>query len=161
MTKMNYLHLKRPNEALKTYRELLGYTKVRFTDQLVIHKLTGLQSNVTRNYAEKSINNILDYVGGEGKVSSGICVGRSELTKTQSMRISHPTSHSILLSPFIRLQSRRVMKRRMRLVYRLQAMFKTLTVPSQRLSTKSNLKLAKLWLDRKEYDRLQPVSWPH
>jgi len=24
---------------------------------------------VTRNYAEKSINNILDYVGGEGKVS--------------------------------------------------------------------------------------------
>ena len=28
MTKMNYLHLKRPNEALQTYRELLGYTKV-------------------------------------------------------------------------------------------------------------------------------------
>lgn len=25
---------------------------------------------MTRNYAEKSINNILDYVGGEGKVSS-------------------------------------------------------------------------------------------
>ena len=28
MTKMNYLHLDRPEEALKTYRELLGYTKV-------------------------------------------------------------------------------------------------------------------------------------
>lgn len=28
----------------------------------------------------------------------------------------------------------------------------------QRLSTKSNLKLAKLWLDRKEYSRLHPVS---
>lgn len=27
----------------------------------------------------------------------------------------------------------------------------------QRLSTKSNLKLAKLWLDRKEYKRLEPV----
>ena len=25
---------------------------------------------MTRNYAEKSINNILDYVGGEGKASS-------------------------------------------------------------------------------------------
>lgn len=33
-------------------------------------RLTRLQSNVTRNYAEKSINSILDYVGGEGKVSS-------------------------------------------------------------------------------------------
>jgi len=32
-------------------------------------KLT-LQSAVTRNYADKSINNILDYVGGEGKVRS-------------------------------------------------------------------------------------------
>lgn len=31
----------------------------------------GLQSNVTRNYAEKTINNILDYVGGEGKVGVG------------------------------------------------------------------------------------------
>lgn len=29
MTKMNYLHLHRPEEAIKTYRELLGYTKVR------------------------------------------------------------------------------------------------------------------------------------
>lgn len=28
------------------------------------------QSNVTRNYAEKTINNILDYVGGEGKVGA-------------------------------------------------------------------------------------------
>jgi len=28
MTKMNYLHLGRPDEALTTYRELLGYTKV-------------------------------------------------------------------------------------------------------------------------------------
>jgi hypothetical protein len=28
MTKMNYLHLQRPEEAIKTYRELLGYTKV-------------------------------------------------------------------------------------------------------------------------------------
>lgn len=29
----------------------------------------------------------------------------------------------------------------------------------QRLSTKSNLKLAKLWLDRKEYARLAPVGY--
>lgn len=47
-TKLLYLVLHRPNEALQTYRELLKYTK----------------SAVTRNYSEKTINSILDYVGG-------------------------------------------------------------------------------------------------
>jgi hypothetical protein len=28
MTKMNYLYLQKPEDALVTYRELLGYTKV-------------------------------------------------------------------------------------------------------------------------------------
>ena len=45
---MLFLQLRRPQEALKTYTELLTYTK----------------SAVTRNYSEKSINGILDYVGG-------------------------------------------------------------------------------------------------
>jgi COP9 signalosome complex subunit 2 len=48
MTKLLFLVLHRPNDALKTYIELLTYTK----------------SAVTRNYSEKSINGILDYVGG-------------------------------------------------------------------------------------------------
>jgi COP9 signalosome complex subunit 2 len=48
MTKLLFLELHRPNDALKTYTELLTYTK----------------SAVTRNYSEKSINGILDYVGG-------------------------------------------------------------------------------------------------
>ena len=47
-TKLLFLILKRPNEAFETYRRLLTYTK----------------SAVTRNYSEKSINGILDYVGG-------------------------------------------------------------------------------------------------
>ena len=47
-TKILYLQLRRPQDALKTYTELLTYTK----------------SAVTRNYSEKSINGILDYVGG-------------------------------------------------------------------------------------------------
>lgn len=42
------MNLRRPQEALKTYQELLTYTK----------------SAVTRNYSEKTINGILDYVGG-------------------------------------------------------------------------------------------------
>ena len=47
-TKLLFLQLKRPQDALNTYTELLTYTK----------------SAVTRNYSEKSINGILDYVGG-------------------------------------------------------------------------------------------------
>jgi COP9 signalosome complex subunit 2 len=47
-TKLLYLGLHRPADALKTYTELLTYTK----------------SAVTRNYSEKAINGILDYVGG-------------------------------------------------------------------------------------------------
>lgn len=45
---MLFLQLRRPQDALKTYVELLTYTK----------------SAVTRNYSEKTINGILDYVGG-------------------------------------------------------------------------------------------------
>ena len=47
-TKLLFLVLHRPEEALKTYSQLLKYTK----------------SAVTRNYSEKTINGILDYVGG-------------------------------------------------------------------------------------------------
>ncbi|TFY68581.1 hypothetical protein EVJ58_g909 [Rhodofomes roseus] len=47
-TKILFLQLHRPNDALQTYNELLTYTK----------------SAVTRNYSEKTINGILDYVGG-------------------------------------------------------------------------------------------------
>ena len=47
-TKVLFLQLRRPQDALKTYVELLTYTK----------------SAVTRNYSEKSVNGILDYVGG-------------------------------------------------------------------------------------------------
>ena len=47
-TKLLFLTLHRPAEALVTYTQLLSYTK----------------SAVTRNYSEKTINGILDYVGG-------------------------------------------------------------------------------------------------
>ena len=47
-TKTLFLILRRPNDALQTYKRLLTYTK----------------SAVTRNYSEKTINGILDYVGG-------------------------------------------------------------------------------------------------
>lgn len=59
-TKLLFLTLHRPTDALQTYTRLLTYTK----------------SAVTRNYSEKTINGILDYVGagagkGKGKGKSG------------------------------------------------------------------------------------------
>jgi len=98
-TKLLFLTLRRPHDALKTYQELLTYTK----------------SAVTRNYSEKTINGILDYVGG-GK--------------------GGPIEVDILERFY-------------------QATKKALEdAKNDRLSAKTNLKLAKLWLDRKEYGRL-------
>ncbi|TFK17372.1 PCI-domain-containing protein [Coprinopsis marcescibilis] len=101
-TKLLFLTLGRPEDALKTYQELLTYTK----------------SAVTRNYSEKTINGILDYVGG-GK--------------------GGPIEVNILEKFY-------------------QATKKALEeAKNDRLSAKTNLKLAKLWLDRKEYGRLSKL----
>ncbi|KAI0361120.1 PCI-domain-containing protein [Trametes cingulata] len=101
-TKLLFLTLHRPADALKTYTELLTYTK----------------SAVTRNYAEKTINSILDYVGGSksGPVEVDILERFYEATKAALAEAKN-----------------------------------------DRLSAKTNLKLAKLWLDRKEYGRLQKI----
>lgn len=66
-TKLLFLVLRRPADALKTYTELLAYTK----------------SAVTRNYAEKTINSILDYVGGgkSGPVEVSVLERFYEATK--------------------------------------------------------------------------------
>ena len=91
-TKLLFLGLRRPADALKTYKELLAYTK----------------SAVTRNYAEKTINGILDYVGGgkSGPVEVGILEQFYEATKAAlaearndvSSVISHLRSRWVLSS---------------------------------------------------------------
>ncbi|KAJ3558997.1 hypothetical protein NM688_g605 [Phlebia brevispora] len=98
-TKILFLQLRRPQEALKTYTELLTYTK----------------SAVTRNYSEKSINGILDYVGG----------GKGGPVDVDTLEKFYQVTKKALLA-----------------------------AKNERLSAKTNLKLAKLWLDRKEYGRL-------
>lgn len=107
ITKIRFLTLKKPDEALESYRELLTYTK----------------SAVTRNVSEKSINNILDYVGGEGKHAA------------LAPEISIETLEAFYSATMQVLDEQR----------------------NERLSIKCNLKLAKLWLDRKEYGRLRPI----
>jgi COP9 signalosome complex subunit 2 len=103
MTKLDFLVLHRPNDALKTYTELLTYTK----------------SAVTRNYSERTINGILDYMGG----------GKGAVIEVE------------LLEKFYQVTRKALQEAK-----------------NERLSVKTNLKLAKLWLDRQEYTRLAKVS---
>ncbi|KAF8899159.1 PCI domain-containing protein [Infundibulicybe gibba] len=98
-TKLLFLVLRRPTDALKTYIRLLTYTK----------------SAVTRNYSEKTINGILDYVGG----------GKGGTVEVDILEKFYQATKDALEE-----------------------------AKNERLSVKTNLKLAKLWLDRKEYPRL-------
>ncbi|KAG8834788.1 hypothetical protein FRC17_007105 [Serendipita sp. 399] len=100
-TKLLYLVLNRPADALGTYKQLLTYTK----------------SAVTRNYSEKTINGILDYVGG----SKG-----GGIADVDILEKFYEATRSALKE-----------------------------AKNERLSVKTNLKLAKLWLDRGEYSRLK------
>jgi len=102
MTKLLFLVLRRPADALKTYTQLLIYTK----------------SAVTRNYAEKTINGILDYVGG----------GKGGPVEVDVLERFYQVTKDALED-----------------------------AKNERLSVKTNLKLAKLWLDRKEYGRLSKL----
>ncbi|KAJ9108254.1 hypothetical protein QFC19_002502 [Naganishia cerealis] len=122
-TKILYLTLHRPEEALGTYRELLSYVK----------------SAVTKNVSEKSINNILDYVGGEGKVK----VNRSRKQHAaKAPKVGLETLEAFYSATMDALQEAKNDLTRLYWV-------------TQRLSVKCNLKLAKLWLERKEYTRLK------
>ncbi|KAG8928261.1 hypothetical protein FRC03_007929 [Tulasnella sp. 419] len=112
-TKLLFLILHRPSEALKTYTELLTYTK----------------SAVTRNYAEKSINNILDYVGEGGKSGKGKGGGKGKVKVDVE-----------ILEKFYEVTKDSLGEAK-----------------NDRLSVKTNLKLAKLWLDKKEYGRLNKL----
>ncbi|KAG2234482.1 PCI domain-containing protein [Thamnidium elegans] len=86
------------DDTLKYYRELLTYIK----------------SAVTRNYSEKSINNILDNVSSADNME--------------------------FMEKFYQIT--------------MESLAET---KNERLWVKTNLKLAKLWLDRKEYGRLNKI----
>jgi COP9 signalosome complex subunit 2 len=101
--------LARYEEAVKHYKELLTYVK----------------SAVTRNYSEKSINNMLDYI--------------EKVTGQQSPNAATDASSS---------------------AYRSMEEFYSLTLSTfqatnnERLALKTNLKLAKLYLDKRDYNQL-------
>jgi len=74
---------------------------------------------VTRNYSEKTINGILDYVGG----------GKGGIVEVEILEKFYQATKKALEE-----------------------------AKNERLSVKTNLKLAKLWLDRQEYTRLAKVG---
>lgn len=120
-TKLLFLTLHRPTEALETYKRLLTYTK----------------SAVTRNYSEKSINSILDYVGG----------GKGGPVEVDVLEKFYQATRGALEDA----------KNEVRRYLEIPAYRHQLFMHFQRLSLKTNLKLAKLWLDRREYGRLTKV----
>jgi len=86
-------------QAIEHYRELLTYVK----------------SAVTRNYSEKSINNMLDYIEkGSDDERAYHCMENFYSQTRESFQSTH----------------------------------------TERLWLKTNIKLARLWLDRKEYGQL-------
>ncbi|OCT52006.1 COP9 signalosome complex subunit 2 [Cladophialophora carrionii] len=99
--------LGRYDDAVKHYKELLTYVK----------------SAVTRNYSEKSINNMLDYI--EKVTGQQADASATDSTAYKSME----EFYSLTLSTF-------------------QA------TNNERLALKTNLKLAKLYLDKKDYNQL-------
>lgn len=108
--KLLFLTLSKPQLALSKYVELLTYTK----------------SAVTRNYSEKSINGILDYVGEGGKK------GRKKVAASE-------------IDVEVLRQFYEVTKASME------------DAKNDRLSLKINTKLGKLWLDRREFNRLSTL----
>ncbi|KZO89689.1 PCI-domain-containing protein [Calocera viscosa TUFC12733] len=114
-TKLNFLVLNQPSEALKTYTKLLSYTK----------------SAVTRNYSEKTINGILDYVSGSGKKRRYKSKGGKKVSEEEQMEV---------LEKFYEVTRKALEEAK-----------------NERLSVKTNLKLAKLYLDKHEYPRLQAL----
>lgn len=95
-TKLLYLVLQRPAEALETYKQLLTYTK----------------SAVTRNYSEKTINNILDYVGGGkgGKIEVDVLEKFYEATRTALKEAKNEVRYPMIPSTILTQSSAPVCK---------------------------------------------------
>lgn len=126
MTKINFQRA-RHAQALETYETLLTYTK----------------SAVTRNYSEKSINGILDYVSADTHGVGGGPDASSSPTKAGAAGGATSTSTSIDLATMEKFYD--VTKRALE------------ESKNERLSVKTDLKLARLWLAKGEFVRLSKV----
>lgn len=111
----------------------------RYDEALAYYKtlLTYTKKAVTRNVAEKAINRVLDYVSADEGLGLDKMQEFYEITMTALEEQKNDVRYLSSLSS--------------------HTVAKTNCLSTQRLSTKTNLKLAKLWLDRHEYTRLNKV----
>jgi COP9 signalosome complex subunit 2 len=123
MTKINFRRGQH-TDALRSYTQLLGYTK----------------SAVTRNYSEKSINGILDYVSAESANGS---TSSSKRVADGRRGSQAATSNAIDLATMEKFYD--VTKKALE------------EAKNERLSIKTDLKLARLWLARGEFGRLAKI----
>ncbi|MCO5546874.1 hypothetical protein L7F22_000311 [Adiantum nelumboides] len=98
---------------------------------------------VTRNYSEKSINGILDYVSADTHGVGGGPDASSSPTKAGAARGATSTSTSIDLATMEKFYD--VTKRALE------------ESKNERLSVKTDLKLARLWLAKGEFVRLSKI----
>lgn len=125
-------------QTVKLYYRLGKYKEMMDSYRVM---LTYIKSAVTRNYSEKCINNIMDFVSGSASQNFGLL---QEFYQTTLKALEEAKNEvSVLLPPF-------VVPLKMFVHLHGQGLL-------QRLWFKTNLKLCKIWFDMGEYARMNKV----
>lgn len=121
-----YYKLGKYKEMMDAYREMLTYIK----------------SAVTRNYSEKCINNIMDFVSGSASQNFSLL---QEFYQT-TLKALEEAKNEVR---FVALYEKKIICWTVLYTFFLFAV--------QRLWFKTNLKLCKIWFDMGEYGRMSKV----
>lgn len=132
-----YYRLGRYKEMMEAYREMLTYIK----------------SAVTRNYSEKCINSIMDYVSGSASQNFGLLQEFYQTTLKALEEAKNEVSHLVHLDIII-FDVTYLMVFPFNVI--LCLFFMSLIL--QRLWFKTNLKLCKIFFDIGEYGRMSKVK---
>ncbi|KAK6923310.1 Proteasome component (PCI) domain [Dillenia turbinata] len=122
-----YYRLGKYKEMMEAYRVMLTYIK----------------SAVTRNYSEKCINNIMDFVSGSASQNFGLLQEFYQTTLKALEEAKNEVKSFIFNSLFCMLL--------------VTTSTFTLLCITQRLWFKTNLKLCKIWFDMGEYGRMNKI----
>lgn len=104
--------------------------------------LTYIKSAVTRNYSEKCINNIMDFVSGSASQNFSLL---QEFYQT-TLRALEEAKNEVWCCPHLKP-----------LTLFINSWWDLLSLIMQRLWFKTNLKLCKIWFDMGEYGRMSKV----
>lgn len=124
----------------------LHYRLGRYKEMMEAYRvmLTYIKSAVTRNYSEKCINNIMDFVSGSASQNFGLL---KEFYETTLKSLEEAKNEVGVFYIYCYLGN----KHSSRYHY-------ICSLSLQRLWFKTNLKLCKIWFDMGEYGRMNKVS---